>query len=70
MSRTYRNYPYCIDIDKVNKPYKLTRDFSFNSKNYRKVKRYIHSQIRNKVKINLKHINDYDNFIFNKNIYS
>lgn len=69
MSRTYRKYSFNINLNEVNKPYKLTRDFSFNSKGYRKFKRYIHSQIRNKIKINLKYIEDYDNFIPNKTIY-
>lgn len=69
MSRTYRNYPNNININNINKPYKFTKDFSFTSKNYRKNKKRIHSQIRNKVKINLKYMNDYDNLICNKTIY-
>lgn len=69
MSRTYRNFSYNIDLNKVDKPYKFTKDFSFNTKNYRKNKKHIHSQIRNKVKISLKYVEDYDNFIPNKIIY-
>lgn len=69
MSRTYRKYPFNINFNNIDKPYKLTRDFSFNSKGYRKFKRYIHSQIRNKIKIDLKCVEDYDNFIPNKTIY-
>lgn len=69
MSHTYRNYPCNINLSELDKPYKFTKDFSFNTKNYRKNKKHIHSQIRSKVKINLKHMDDYDNFIPNKTIY-
>lgn len=69
MSHTYRKYPLNTNFNNIDKLYKLTKDFSFNNKGYRKFKRYIHSQIRNKVKINLKYIEDYDNFILNKTIY-
>lgn len=69
MSRTYRNFPYNINLNKISKPYKFTRDFGSSNKGYRKFKKYIHSQIRNKVKINLKYVEDYDNFIPNKIIY-
>lgn len=69
MSHTYRNYPCNINLSELDKPYKFTKDFSFNTKNYRKNKKRIHSQIRSKVKINLKYMNDYDNFIPNKTIY-
>lgn len=69
MSRTYRKYPLNTNFNNTNKSYKLTKDFSFNSKGYRKFKKYIHNQIRNKIKINLKYIEDYNNFIPNKTIY-
>ena len=36
MSRTYRKYPFNINLNEVNKLYKLTRDFSYNNKGYRK----------------------------------
>lgn len=43
MSHTYRKYPFNINLNEVNKPYKRTKDFSYNNKGYRKFKRYIHS---------------------------